>query len=178
MRVSGHRHFRTAVPAGEGKDLEQEMLVIDGLKVLESKGRASAVTEQPFQTGTIPAGLFLIMRRGSEFAAVAGSVGVLVTRPARRAFSPRLGLIDRDVAALQVRTIESFDRCIGMRIVVHLDEAEAFRVTGELVSDQVHLGDFAELGKGLAQIRIGDAVRKVAYVNVHCCLSLKIRALV
>ena len=33
-----------------------EMLVIDGLKVLESKGRASTVTELPFQTGTIPAG--------------------------------------------------------------------------------------------------------------------------
>ena len=31
-----------------------EMLVIDGLEVLESEGRASTVTQQPFQTGTIP----------------------------------------------------------------------------------------------------------------------------
>jgi len=40
------------------------------------------------------------------------------------------------------------------------------------------LGDYTETGKGLAQIRIGDAVRKVAYVDVRICLSLLFRALV
>jgi hypothetical protein len=35
------------------------------------------------------------------------------------------------------------------------------------------LGDFTEAQKGLAKIGVGDAIGKVAYVNIHRCLSLK-----
>jgi hypothetical protein len=33
------------------------------------------------------------------------------------------------------------------------------------------------LGKGLAQIGVGGAIRKIAYVDIHFCLTSKIRAL-
>ena len=102
------------------------------------------------------------------------SVTALEPRPARGAFGSGFRLVDLDVATFHVGAIEALDRRIGLRIVVHLNEAEAFRFTAGLVSNQVDLGDFTETGKGLAQIRIGNAIRKIAYVDVHSCLSLKI----
>jgi len=102
----------------------------------------------------------------------------LVTPPARGALGLGFGLVDRDVAAFHIGTVEALDRRIGLRVVVHLDEAEAFRLSGKLVCNQVDLGNVTKTFKGLAQVRVGNGVWQVAYVNVHSCLSLKIRALV
>lgn len=94
-----------------------------------------------------------------------------------RALGLGLGLVDRDVATLHIRAIEALDRRIGLSVVAHFDEAEALGLAGKLVGNEVHLLDLPKLGEGFAQIRIGDVVREVAYIDVHIGLSLKYRAL-
>ena len=62
-------------------------------------------------------------------------LGALVTRPARRAFGPGFGLIDLDAATAHVGAVEALNGRIGLGVVVHLDEPEAFRLAGKLVCD-------------------------------------------
>jgi|WetSurSiteA1Bulk_404760.scaffolds.fasta_scaffold35906_2 hypothetical protein len=109
----------------------------------------------------------------------AQAVRILETPAVRggRALGLGLGLVDRDVATLHISAIEALDRRIGLRVVVHFDEAEALGLTGELVGNEVDLLDLPKLGESVAQIRIGDIVREVTYIDVHIGLSLKYRAL-
>ena len=82
-----------------------------------------------------------------------------------------LGLIDGDVTALQGGTIEGLDRRIGLGIAGHLHETKALGLAGELVADELDAVDLAILGEGLAQVGIGGAIRKIAYVDIHICLA-------
>jgi hypothetical protein len=85
-----------------------------------------------------------VTQQGSAFSGPRRSVRLSKTPTVRGAIGPGLGLVDRDIAALHVGAIESLDRRIGLRVVVHFDEAEALRFAAELVADQVDARDVSK----------------------------------
>lgn len=85
----------------------------------------------------------------------------------RRALGLQLGLVDGHAATFKVGAVEALDRGIRVRVVVHLHEAEAPGLAAESVADQIHLAHFTKPGKGLTQLGLSDAERKVAYIESH-----------
>lgn len=69
------------------------------------------------------------------------------------------GLVDRDLAATEVRTIEHGDCLVGNGIIRHLHEREAARAVGHAVHRDVDGHNFTGLREVLLEFLIRSAVR-------------------
>ena len=67
-----------------------------------------------------------------------------------------LGLLDGNLASLDVTPIELLDRLAGLVLGRHLDEAESTRATGFPVSHDLRVRDGAEPGEQVAQVELSD----------------------
>src|SRR5437868_9360897 len=94
-----------------------------------------------------------IATTAAAVAAPAAAAAAAVPTPATTAGGtrlPRLGLVDGQGAALEVRAIHLGDRFLGA--VFHFHETEAARPAGLAVGDHLRPGDGAELREGFAQV--------------------------
>lgn len=73
------------------------------------------------------------------------------------------GFVDDDVAAFAVGAVEGID-CGGETRVVHFDEREAARASGDAVVDEFSREYFAEWLEQLLNTFVGDAEGEVAYI--------------
>src|SRR5262245_24468146 len=80
-------------------------------------------------------------------AAVAARPAAAEAAAGARALLARLGLVDRQRAALELGAVQVGDRLVGA--LAHLDEAEAAGAAGLAVVDDLGPGDGAELTEGL-----------------------------
>src|ERR1051325_4858426 len=87
------------------------------------------------------------------------------------AFGSRPRFVDVQAPALQIGAIQRGDRSLGFFLTVHLDEAEALRLTAELVFDDRRRIDLPVRRENLAQLHFGDLIGQVPHVNLHA-LSL------
>src|SRR5437764_207627 len=76
------------------------------------------------------------------------------------AVGARPGLVDVELAALQVATVEAVDRRLGLRALRHLEKSEALRLSRHLVLDDGAGGDLPKLLEGLPQLVLGQSVRE------------------
>ena len=83
------------------------------------------------------------------------------------------GFVDRQGPALEVLAVQAGDGLVGLFLVRHLDEAEAARLTGELVLDDRRALNRTEGLKGFLDVLLGGGPRNVSDVDVHLPLLYK-----
>ena len=135
---------------------------------LDLRGRPPE-TQTPPARRSAPGVLDSVARPGSVAGAVPAPAAATAACP--RAVFPRLGLVNRQGAALQVGAVHGGDRLVGPGR--HLDEREPAAATGLPVGDHLGAGDRPELGEGLDQVLAGGLERNVADVQflAHVFLS-------
>jgi len=77
----------------------------------------------------------------------------------------RLGFIYFQVAPLELGAVQRLDRRGSFASISHFDEAEAFRLPGEIVGDNNSGLYYAGLGKEVFQILLGNCVGEVAHLQ-------------
>jgi len=102
-------------------------------------------------------------------AAVAAAV--TTTAVAATPVLARLGLVDREGAALQLLAVHCADRRLRLGRIRHLDEAESASPAGVTVGGNARRGDCAETGEGRFEVALCGVVTQVADVNVQFDLS-------
>ena len=98
--------------------------------------------------------------------AVAGAVEAsrAVAEGALRTLCALASLVDAESSSAEFAAVKSLD-CTGRAVVIHFDEAEAFRTVCLSVDYEFDAGDFSMLGKKIADFVFGCAVRQIAYIN-------------
>src|SRR5205085_2489944 len=108
--------------------------------------------------------LRLIAAVAAAVAAVAPAGPGAAAAPGARPLLARLGLVDRQGAAVELGAVEGLDGRLGA--VAHLHEAEAPAAAGLAVGDDLRPLHGAVLAEGRLQVRGGRLERQVAHVNV------------
>src|SRR5262249_42007022 len=90
--------------------------------------------------------------------------------PAGRPVLSRARFVDVQLAPLEILAVQAVDRGLRLRLLRHLEEAEALGLAGDPVLDDGAGGHLAELLERLPELVLGESVREVAYVEVHPCL--------
>src|SRR5271170_7356777 len=88
------------------------------------------------------------------------------TAAAARSAGAGARLVNFNPAPLQIGVIESLDRLGRIGRLRHLDEAEAARLSRELVGDDHRALDFSRLRKQVRQVILSNCVGEVAYIQL------------
>src|SRR5581483_9150916 len=97
-------------------------------------------------------------------AAVAASALAVAAAAAVVAALHRLGLVDNERAAVELRAVQSIDRALRLLARGHFDEAEAARLAGEFIGDQARGRDRAVRREDFLELSFGHRIRQPAYV--------------
>src|SRR5262249_4833032 len=89
-----------------------------------------------------------------------------VAAAAAAAILSRLGLINRQSAALDLFAVKRLDGRLGLRVLAARDEAESFRPTGVAVHDDLRRLHSAVRLEELCQSAVRHAVGQIAYVEL------------
>jgi hypothetical protein len=91
-------------------------------------------------------------------AATAATAAATLARP---------GLVDGEVATVNVLAVEGRDGRASVLVIRELDETEAAGAAGFTVHDQRRRRDFAVSREQLAQLALGGIERQISYVELH-----------
>jgi hypothetical protein len=83
-----------------------------------------------------------------------------------------LGFVHTDRTTMKILVVQTFDRCLGLLSIGHLDEAEASRLAREFVYNDAGRRYRAIRFKGLTKVRIGRPVRKIPNEYIHSLFLL------
>src|SRR5688572_2728495 len=111
-------------------------------------------------------------KRISELPATSAAVAAAsaVTAAAPTTF-PRLGFVHFQATTLHLVVVELSDRSLCRVRVGHLDEAEAARLAGKPVGDDVRRNHLPSLRKQIAELLRGDAEREISDIQLGTHLS-------
>lgn len=105
---------------------------------------ASAITA----AGTTAAG-------ASSASAIAATIGA------------RTSFVHGDGPPTKIGPIQGLDRCTGLRVVGHLDEAESPQAPAKLIANEVDLTHSSVFSKCLSQIIFTGAEREISNVDIQ-----------
>src|SRR4029079_17409011 len=88
-----------------------------------------------------------------------------ITTLAATARRPRPGFIDRQPPAVEVLTVQTFDRRKGLVVVHHLDEPESTAPPGLAVAQDRRRADGSVLLEKFLKLSRGDGVFKIANIK-------------
>jgi hypothetical protein len=102
-------------------------------------------------------------------AAPAAIATATVTATAAKlgAFLARTRFVDRQLAAVQVLSIQPLDSRLRFRFLRHFHKAKATRVTAQLVLDHNGRSDLTKIGKRRQQFVVRGIVRQVTDIDIH-----------
>src|SRR5438132_4724343 len=101
-------------------------------------------------------------RRFSNGLVAAPAAGTTAAATGAGALLARTCLVDREGPAFLVLAVQPGDRRLGLLVVAHFNEAEAFRAAGLAVHDDLGRLNRAVRRKHRLQIAVGHTIRKVA----------------
>ena len=90
-----------------------------------------------------------------------------IVSAAGRTFLPGTGFIDDSLATADFGAVQSIDCSLSLSGIGHFNKSETFGTTGFTITDHAGGTDFAILLKNTAQFIPVDAVRQIAYINIH-----------
>ena len=106
----------------------------------------------------------LVTARTAIAITTAKGAASATTAAATWAILARTGLVDGEVATLEVLALKGTNGCLAFGRAAHGDKGKAAGTAGFTVCDEADFGNLAELFKQLAQIVLGGVKSEISYV--------------